>query len=210
MRLQKFGHSCLLVETGDARLLLDPGIFSRGFEELTGLTAVLLTHQHPDHIDPDRLRAVLERNPEARLYADEATAGQLAGGGELRPTAVHAGDTLDIGAPIEVLGELHAEIHRDIPRIPNVGYVIDGRLFHPGDALTVPDREVEILALPTAAPWMRAADAVDYLREIHPRTAIPIHEMAAAVPGMYYGLFRQLGPEGSDLRIIDDGDPYSL
>ena len=204
MRLTKFGHSCLLVETDDARLLLDPGAFSHGFEELTGLTAVLLTHQHMDHIDPDRLRAVLERNPEARVFADEATAGQVA---DLQPTAVHAGDTLDVGAPIEVLGEIHAEIHPDIPRIPNVGYVIGRRLFHPGDALTVPDREVEVLALPTAAPWMRAADAVDYLRAVAPRTAVPIHEAVVAVPDLYYGLFRQLGPGGSELRVIDGGEP---
>src|SRR5205807_7363210 len=70
MRLQKLGHSCLLVESGDARLLIDPGTFSSGFEGLEGLTAVLVTHQHPDHLDIDRLPGLLERNPSTQVIAD--------------------------------------------------------------------------------------------------------------------------------------------
>lgn len=210
MRLQKFGHACLLVETGDARLLLDPGAFSRGFDDLTGLTGVLVTHQHFDHVVPDRLKALLDKNPQAQLIADEATAQQLADGHGLDARVARAGDRFDVGVSIEVIGETHAEIHRDIPRIPNVGYLLEGRLFHPGDALTVPDREVELLAIPTAAPWMRAADAVDYLRAVRPRTAVPIHEAVTSIPDLFYGMFRDLGPEGTEVRVIDDGVPAEL
>lgn len=206
MLITKYGHACLLVEDGDARLLLDPGIFSTGFEELTGLTGVLITHQHPDHIDGDKLPALLARNPEAVLHADEATAAQLADRG-LPARAVHEGDVLDLGTQVRVVGRDHAEIHPDIPGIPNTGFLVAERFLHPGDALTVPDTEVEVLGLPTGAPWLKAAEAVDYLRAVRPRVAVPIHEAILSVPQVVYGLFDRLRPEGTEVRVIDGGEP---
>lgn len=203
MKITKFGHACLLVEDGDARLLLDPGAFSTGFEELTGLTGILVTHQHADHLDPDRLPALLERNPRAALHTDEATAEQLAGRG-LTATAVHAGDVLDLGARVRVVGRDHAQIHPDVPIVPNVCYLVAERFFHPGDSLTVPDAEVEVLAVPAAAPWLKSAEAVDYLRAVRPRVAVPIHDGVIAARGLYYGLLERLGPAGTEFRVIDD------
>jgi len=206
VRITKFGHSCLLVEDGAGRLLLDPGMFSAGFEELTGLTAVLITHQHPDHVDPDKLPGLLARNPEAVLHSDEGTAAQLVERGlPVRP--VHDGDVLDVGTPVRVVGRDHAVIHPDVPRVPNTGYLVGGRFFHPGDSLTVPDAEVELLGLPSAAPWLKAAEAVDYLRAVRPRFALPIHEAVLSMPERTYALFDQLKPAGTQLRVIDDGEP---
>jgi L-ascorbate metabolism protein UlaG (beta-lactamase superfamily) len=206
MRITKFGHACLLVEEGEARLLLDPGTLATGFEELTGLTGVLITHQHPDHVDVDRLPALLERNPGAALRADGGTAAQLVDRG-LPVVDVDDGDVLDLGVPIRVVGREHAVIHPDIPVIPNSGYLVDERFFHPGDSFTVPDADVEVLAVPTAAPWLKAAEAVDYLRTVRPRLAVPIHDGMLASPAMVYGLFERLGPAGTEVRVIDDGTP---
>jgi L-ascorbate metabolism protein UlaG (beta-lactamase superfamily) len=202
MKITKLGHSCLLVEEGDARLLLDPGSFSTGFEELTGLTAVLVTHQHADHLDVDKLPALLERNPGAALHTDEATAGQLAGRG-LAATAVHAGDVLDLGARVRVVGRDHAVIHPDVPIVPNVGYLVAERFFHPGDSLTVPDAELAVLAVPAAAPWLKSSEAVDYLRAVRPRVAVPIHDAVVAATGIYYGLLARLKPADTEFRVID-------
>jgi L-ascorbate metabolism protein UlaG (beta-lactamase superfamily) len=210
VRAQKFGHACLLVTEGDARVLLDPGTFSRGFEELRGLTAVLVTHQHPDHLDLERIIPLLAANPDARVYADEASAAKLDELG-LSPVVARAGEHFDAdGLSVEVIGTEHAVIHPDIPVIPNVGYLVGGRVFHPGDAFTVPDRPVEVLAIPAAAPWLKVSESVDYLRAVAPRTAIPIHEAVAAIPQMYYRLLDQLGPEDTRLRVIDDGEPIDL
>jgi L-ascorbate metabolism protein UlaG (beta-lactamase superfamily) len=210
MRAQKFGHSCLLIEEGDARVLLDPGTFSRGFEELRGLTAVLVTHQHPDHLDTERIVPLLAANPQARIYADEATAAQLDERG-LSPVVARAGEHFDAdGLAVEVIGHDHAVIHPDIPVIPNVGYLVGGRVFHPGDQLTVPEKAVEILAIPAVAPWLKISEAVDYLRAVAPRTAIPIHEAVSSVPQMYYRLLDQLGPDDTHLLVLDDGEPADL
>ena len=78
MRITKYGHACLLLEEGSARILIDPGAFSQGFEELTGLTAVLLTHQHMDHVQAKTLKPLLDQNADAKLYADADTTAMLA------------------------------------------------------------------------------------------------------------------------------------
>jgi len=210
MRLQKLGHSCLLVESGDARLLVDPGTFSSGFEHLDGLTAVLVTHQHPDHLDVERLPALLERNPSVQVITDPGTAQILRDDHGVEAAVANGGETFDLGVPVEVVGEMHAQIHPDLPQIPNVGYLIDGRLLHPGDALDVTDREVEVLALPTMAPWMRMAEAVDYLRAVRPRVAVPIHDGLLRSPDLFYNAFRGLGPQSTELRVLDDGQPAEL
>jgi L-ascorbate metabolism protein UlaG (beta-lactamase superfamily) len=210
VRAQKFGHSCLLIEEGDARVLVDPGTFSRGFEDLRGLTAVLVTHQHPDHLDTERIIPLLAANRNARIYADEATAARLDELG-LSPVVARAGEHFDAdGLAVEVIGRDHAVIHPDIPVIPNVGYLVGGRVFHPGDQLTVPDKPVEVLAIPAVAPWLKISEAVDYLRAVAPRTAIPIHEAVSAVPQMYYRLLESLGPEDTHLLVLDDGEPADL
>jgi L-ascorbate metabolism protein UlaG (beta-lactamase superfamily) len=212
MRLTKFGHSCLLVEDAGARVLLDPGSFSEGFEELEGLTAVCLTHQHVDHLDAERLRRVLDRNPGVRVVSDEGSAGGLGEAGA-DVEVVHEGDELDLGGlTVAVRGRDHAAVHPDIQPVPNVGYLLGGRLFHPGDALTDPGGPVELLAVPAGAPWLKLADAIDYLRRVGPRVAVPVHEKVLSAAGIrsHYGLLEQLAGEGTSFKVLDDGRPVEL
>jgi L-ascorbate metabolism protein UlaG (beta-lactamase superfamily) len=212
MRVTKFGHSCLLVEEGGARVLLDPGSFSDGFEKLEGLTAVCLTHQHVDHLDQQRLRGVLDRNPGVRVVSDEGSAAALGQAGA-DVAVVHDGDELGLGGlGLRVVGRDHAAVHPDVPVVPNVGYLLGGRLFHPGDALTMPGEPVEVLAVPAGAPWLRLADAVDYLRGVRPRVAVPVHEklLSEAGIGAHYRQLEQLGGQGVAFTVLDDGRPVEL
>lgn len=205
MRITRYGHSCLLVEDADARLLLDPGVFSSGFEELRGLTAVLVTHQHADHLDTDRLRRLLDANPQARLHCDEGSAEQL----DVPLTVVREGDRLELGTSVEVVGGQHAVIHPEIPRVPNVGYLVGGRFFTPGDALTVPAADVEVLGLPTAAPWLKLTEAVQLLRDVAPRRAFPVHDAVLAAPQIWYTHFGNLAPDGCEFTVVAPGESLS-
>ena len=212
MRLTKFGHSCLLVEEGRTRVLLDPGSFSEGFETLEGLTAVCLTHQHVDHLDPERVRPLLDRNPGVRVVSDEGSADALGEAGA-DVEVVHDGDELALGGlALRVVGRDHAAVHPEVPVVPNVGYLLGGRLFHPGDALTMPGEPVEVLAVPAGAPWLKLADAVDYLRKVGPRVAVPVHEKVLSEVGIssHYRLLEQLGGPGTAFRVLDDGRPVEL
>ncbi len=209
MKITKYGHACLRVQDAAADILIDPGTFSAGFEDLTGLTAVLVTHQHADHLDRDRLPAVLAANPGVSVYADEGTAGQLAESG-VDATAVRSGDRLDVGTSVQVVGRDHAVIHADVPVIPNVGYLIGGRLLHPGDSLAVPEPDVEILAVPASAPWMAIKEAVEFYRAVNPAVAFPIHEKVLANPAMAYGLLSRLGPPDARWIELDDGHTEEL
>ncbi len=64
MRVYKYIHSCLVVEEGEEKILFDPGIFSfnEGLvqpETFRDVTTVILTHQHPDHVDMLALKKIL-------------------------------------------------------------------------------------------------------------------------------------------------------
>ena len=213
MQVTHFGHSCVLLDTGAARLLIDPGNFSADFENVTGLDAVLVTHQHPDHLDLERLPALLRANPDARLIVDSGTAGQL-GGAEVATDheTVEPGTTLNVaGARVEVLGGQHAVIHPDIPVIPNNAYLVDGTHMHPGDSITVvPAEPLDVLFLPATAPWEKLSETVDYLRQVAPRTAVPIHQGMLAITTVYYTQLDRLGPEETTFTPLDPGTPVTL
>jgi L-ascorbate metabolism protein UlaG (beta-lactamase superfamily) len=210
MRVTKFGHSCLLVEEGAVRLLLDPGGLSKGFEQLDGLSAILFTHQHADHLSLDHARQLLARNPAAVVVADEGSAPQLAAAG-IQARTVHHGDQLDLGVPLEVLGSTHGIIHPELPPVPNVGYLVAGRLFHPGDSFTQPDRPVEVLAVPATAPWLKVEEAVEYMRAVRPEVVVPIHEALTTMPQLYYGVLGTFaGKQDAEWRNLDDGQPFDF
>ena len=155
MRITKFGHACLLVEDNETRILLDPGTMSKGFDALEHIDAVLVTHDHFDHVDPKAISTLLRRNPKAKLYVNASAAKVLAEDG-LEAEIVADGDDFKVkNVRVQVVGEYHDPIHRDRPTMYNVGYMIGERFFYPGDAFTVPNFPVDTLGLPTSGPWMK-------------------------------------------------------
>jgi len=195
MELIKHGHACVVLRDGDRRLVLDPGAFTEP-SALDGASAVLITHEHADHFVPDRLRAALDADPALEVWTNASVAAQLEGLGP-RVHVVGHGDAVTVaGFDVHVHGELHAEVHPEIPRIPNVGFLVDGLVFHPGDALTVPDEPVATLLLPVHAPWSKAAEVIDYVREVHADQAYAVHDALLSDTGMGVigGLLGERGP----------------
>ncbi|MEU9399266.1 MBL fold metallo-hydrolase [Streptomyces sp. NPDC048242] len=177
MRFTKKSHACVRLEKDGRTLVIDPGGFSETDAAL-GADAILITHEHPDHFDEGRLRTAMEANPQAEIWTLKSVADQISAAFPGRVHTVGHGDTFTVeGFDVQVHGELHAVIHPDIPRITNVGYLIDGgKVFHPGDALTVPDQPVETLLLPVMAPWNKISEVIEYVREVEPQRAYDIHD----------------------------------
>ncbi|MCX5238746.1 MBL fold metallo-hydrolase [Streptomyces prunicolor] len=177
MKLTKNAHACIRLEKDGRSLVIDPGTFNEE-DAAVGADAILVTHEHLDHFNEDRLRAGLEANPAAEIWTLKSVADQLSAAFPGRVHTVGHGDTFTAaGFDVQVHGELHAVIHPDIPRITNIGFLVDdGRVFHPGDALTVPDHTVETLLLPVMAPWSKISEVIDYVREVKPQRAYDIHD----------------------------------
>jgi L-ascorbate metabolism protein UlaG (beta-lactamase superfamily) len=198
MKLTHFGHACLLVETGEARILIDPGAFSAGFETVA-VDAVLITHRHADHFDVDRVAALLRTNPDATLWLESSTPLEHVDIAADRVHPVSTGDVFSVkGSEVHAVGGTHALIHADIDLIPNVGFYFPAEEFlHPGDEFIKPGGVVRILATPISGPWQAMGDFIDYVRAVSPEIVVPIHEAILARPPIYLNYLEQLKPAGT-------------
>jgi L-ascorbate metabolism protein UlaG (beta-lactamase superfamily) len=184
MRIIKHGHACVRLEHGAHAVVVDPGMFTAA-DAVDGATAVLVTHEHPDHWTPDLLRAT-----DAPVYTIDAVAAQIR---ELAPdvaervTVVTPGEALQVGVSVEVHGHKHAVIHPELPHFDNSGYLltIEGTtVFHPGDSLTVPPVAPDLLMLPVSAPWLKVSECIDYAREVGARRSLAIHDAVYSEAGL--------------------------
>lgn len=176
MRLIKFEHACVRLESDHGVLVLDPGVFSNP-AALDGADAILVTHEHADHLNVDAVVAALLDRPDLRVYTDAAVAPKLdAVSGSV--VSVAPGEVFDAaGVRVEVFGGTHARIHPDVPPVANLAFLIEGLVYHPGDSLVVPsDTTVDTLLAPISGPWLKTAEAIDFARAVSPRRAVAIHD----------------------------------
>jgi L-ascorbate metabolism protein UlaG (beta-lactamase superfamily) len=173
MRLTRYTHACVRLEQDGSVLVIDPGTFSER-EALAGAHAVLITHEHADHLDADALREACAADPELRVYTNAELAPRLAG---LPVTAVAVGEEFAAaGFGVRAFGGEHAEIYGGLPGIANLGYLVEEAVYHPGDSFAVPDAPVRALLVPVSAPWLKIAESIGLVRAVKPELAVPIHD----------------------------------
>jgi L-ascorbate metabolism protein UlaG (beta-lactamase superfamily) len=183
MRITKFGHSCVRIEHDGAVLVIDPGAFTER-AALDGVDAVLVTHEHTDHLDLDSLADALAKRPAVTIHTHPSVASKM---DALRGavTSVESGERFTAaGIPVRAYGGWHAEIHPEIPRVPNLGFVINDTVCHPGDSFDVPDDvQIDTLFVPVSAPWLKLAEAVAFVRAVAPRRAFALHDALLSEAG---------------------------
>jgi L-ascorbate metabolism protein UlaG (beta-lactamase superfamily) len=181
------GHSCVRLQKDAVTIVIDPGSLTEP-DAVRGADALLITHEHFDHLSEERISSAAKANPGLAVWTCGAVASKLEGLA-LRLHTVGDGDTFEVGGfGVQVHGEFHAITHPDHAPVPNVGFLVDDEVFHPGDAFTLPPTAVRTLLVPASAPWMKVPEMIDYVRAISPQRAYSIHE----------GLLNEYG-----LRLID-------
>jgi L-ascorbate metabolism protein UlaG (beta-lactamase superfamily) len=175
MRVTKYTHACVRIDEGDRGFLIDPGIWVEP-DVYEGVDEILITHEHFDHVDADALAAQAQRNSSLLVRAPAPVAATLAEAG-VPVEVVAPGDALTVaGFAVAAVGGLHAEIYEGLPGCANVGYVVEGTVYHPGDALFVPEADIALLMVPAAAPWLKLSEALDFVRAIGAPRTIPVHD----------------------------------
>jgi L-ascorbate metabolism protein UlaG (beta-lactamase superfamily) len=211
MEVTKLEHACQIITEGDARLVLDPGNFTRPVD-VTGVVAVVVTHEHPDHVTPEQLHRILAANPDAVVFGPEGVRAALADSG-IAIEVVTDGDHRTVG-PFELSfhGTRHQLIHSSVPIVDNTGVLVNGRLFHPGDSYTDPGVPVEVLAAPVGAPWLKVAEMMDYVAAITPSRAYPIHEatLSEVGLGMHTGRLREAVEPAGSLVVLRPGESLTI
>ena len=214
MKITKLGHCCLLIETKGLRILTDPGTYSTLQNEQKNIDIVLITHEHSDHLHIDSLRRIVHNNPNMEIITNTACK-EIILREHIEVTSIHLvedGESISFkNVLFSGYGEKHAVIYPHWGEVQNIGYMIDGKLFYPGDAFTDPHIPIEILALPVAGPWMKISEAVDYALLLKPKKAFPVHDGILKVPGMPHRVPATFLPQsGIEFIPMSEGDSFEF
>lgn len=176
MKITKLGHCCLLIEIRGVRFLTDPGNYTTLQNEIKNIDAIVISHEHTDHLHIESVKIVLKNNPSAIIISNSAVGKILEKENIPYTKVVNGEEYLVKDVPISGHGDKHAPIYQGYEQTENTGYFFDKKLFYPGDAFTKIDEKIDVLAFPIAGPWLNIQQAMDYVLETKPRVAIPVHD----------------------------------
>ena len=212
-RDRRLRTSALITTDQNKKILIDCGPDFRQqmlANNEDNVQAVLITHEHADHYSPDHLR-----RSDAPVFTIEAVASKIredAPDVAERVSVVRPGQTIEIaGIGTEVVGEKHAVIHPEMQRFDNSGYLLEvegRRIYHPGDSLTLPPRDVDLLLLPVSAPWLKVGECIDFARDVGAARSLAIHDKVYSEVGLGIAdghLERMLGERGQSYVRLQPG-----
>lgn len=118
---------------------------------MKNIDAVLISHEHSDHIHTGSLADILAQNPSCKVYTNSAT-GKLLDEAKIPYENLDGKSSLEIkGVKVDIFHIPHAWIYEGIPQVPT-------------------------LALPVAGPWLKIEESVDYAKAVKPDLAFPVHD----------------------------------
>lgn len=173
MKVTKLEHSGMILEKSGKKLVFDPVEIAEKLPELDNVEVIIITHKHGDHLQPEVLQRIVARNPEAKLLVAPDVEVDLP-----NVQIVHPGDELEVaGFDLRIFGNDHAEIVAGNVPCANIGVVVDGGLVNPGDSFDLPvlPERIKLLCVPSAAPWCKLGESMDYMMKAQPEKAMPVH-----------------------------------
>ena len=181
MRITKYEHACFVASIADKKLVVDPGSFTVPLPDTNNVVAVVITHEHADHWTPEHLQRIKDNSPDVKFYGP---AGVVAAATDFEIELVKDGEKIELDPfTLEFFGENHAQIHSSIPIVDNVGVLINDSVFYPGDSFTLGPVGVDLLAVPSSAPWLKIGEVMDYVAAAKPKRSFATHDMINSVLG---------------------------
>ncbi len=217
MKITKIGHCCLQVDINkngnDVRILTDPGNFSDGQNSIEYVDAVLITHEHADHMHLPSLQQIMLNNPEVVVYANESTGNILQTEG-VEFELFGEGSEIDIkGVSVKTWNTDHADVYDGIEPVLNTVLFIEDTLLYPGDAFWIPEFTVNTLALAVAGPWCKTRDVIEYAKAVNPRICFPVHDGVLHEQNgePFYRVAQNfIEPAGIEFRDIRNGESLEI
>ncbi len=192
MKITKIGHCCLLIEEKGLRILTDPGAWSEAQNELKNIQLILITHEHQDHFYLDSLKQVLKNNPEAKIITN-LSVNKLLLAENIQSEILETDKITNFqGLNLKALGKEHAEIYNDFGRVENTGFLLGEKFFYPGDAFTLPEVPIEVLALPVCGPWLTIKQSINFALAVKPKMAFPVHDGMLKIFGPFHAVPQKL------------------
>lgn len=206
MKITKFEHSGISIEENGKLLLIDPVEFNNKLPEFANVAAIVTTHKHSDHCNPEIIAKIKAANPSAQIFTTVDAMPSLPGA-----IAVEAGNIQDVeGFHLEFFSKDHACIFEGRVPCSNIGVLVNGILAHPGDSFDLPPSDPTILMAPLGGPWCKVQETVNYIEQVRPQIVIPIHDAVLSDLGKTFNLNNvksitdQIGIQVIDLKPNDD------
>lgn len=175
MKINKYQHACFTVESEGKLLVVDPGDWSTDFTPTGNIVAIVITHEHFDHCNSGLISTIFDKNPNVMIISNQSVLNKI--NLPINKSVVTAGDSLQLEPfALAFFGGQHATIRPNLPLIDNLGVMINGQIYYPGDSFSLPDLPIDILALPISAPWLKFSEAAEFLATTKPRLAFPTHD----------------------------------
>lgn len=212
MRITRHEHATLRLEKNGHTLIIDPGSFTSPLDGLNGLIGIVITHEHPDHWTAEHLNRLRTVAPDAPIFGPQGVADAAP---DQPITVVSPGETVDVGDfTLRFFGGLHNVIHSSIPVVQNVGVLVDGAFYYPGDSYAVPDGvSIDLLAAPAGGPWLKIGEAMDFVLAAKPRRAFGVHDVPLSDVGRKMHRERlkwATEQHGGQFVILEPGDSITL
>lgn len=183
MQLTKYAHACVRLQGADGALVIDPGEWAEP-AALADVGSVLVTHEHFDHVDAAKIKAAQTADSSLAVFGVAPVVDALHEAG-ITAEVIAAGDSITAsGFAVDVVGGEHAEIWCGKPGCPNLGFIVDRSLYHPGDAFLVPEQPIETLLLPVSGPWLKTGEVIDFARTVNATRLVPMHDALLSEIGL--------------------------
>lgn len=202
----------MILEKAGSTLVIDPGSFTMPLADVDDVVAIVITHEHADHWTPEQLARLLDRNPEARIFGP---AGVAEAATDVTVEVVADGDEVEVGPfSLRFFGKQHAVIHESVPVIDNVSVLVGDAFYYAGDSFTVPKGvEVDTLAAPAGAPWLKVGEMMDYVLAVKPKRVFPVHEAVLSQIGKNMVSTRiewAAAQGGGELFVLEPGESIEI